>query len=160
MQFTTTDNINSSITNSIGNGSLFERSDYDISNPSSDLPSILSHFSMDKNEINDRSRFLLCNDSLDKQIIECLYNLGMSPALKGFRYLKLAIKMGLIDIQNIDLITKFTYPKIARVYGTNSKAVERSIRTCIRTLGDDVKGYSNKKFIFMIIYRLNLEGLE
>lgn len=127
-------------------------------NQSEDLSFVVSQLveTQDSKSI-ERSKFLLCSSELDKQVIKKLYSLGMSPALKGFRYLKLAIKMGLIDIQNIDLITKFTYPKIARVFGTNSKAVERSIRTCIKTLGGDIATYSNKRFIFMIIYQLNIE---
>ena len=90
---------------------------------------------------------------LNKQIGNLLFDLGISPHLKGFRYLKCAIEIAIEDFDSVDMITKILYPEVAKVYKTTAGAVERAIRTAISSTEPKLGHRSNKEFIF---YTINL----
>ena len=88
---------------------------------------------------------------LNKQIGNLLFDLGISPHLKGFRYLRRAIEIAIEDFDSVDMITKILYPEVAKVYKTTAGAVERAIRTAISSTEPKLGHCSNKEFIFYMI---------
>jgi two-component system response regulator (stage 0 sporulation protein A) len=77
-------------------------------------------------------------------------NLGVSPALLGYGYIKYAVELMFTDETYMYSITKKLYPKIAIKYNTTADRVERAIRHAIETgwikgsevLQKDLFGYS------------------
>lgn len=68
----------------------------------------------------------------DEYIEEMLFKIGITPNLKGFNYIKEAVK--LIDKnpnQYCTGITKKLYPDVAKLNNVTSSAVERGIRHAI-----------------------------
>ncbi|MBS7402288.1 MAG: sporulation initiation factor Spo0A C-terminal domain-containing protein [Oscillospiraceae bacterium] len=68
--------------------------------------------------------------------IECkierkLLDLGIPPHVKGFLYIREAVKMLLENEGKIFGITKILYPDIAKLHNTTSTRVERAIRHSI-----------------------------
>ena len=94
---------------------------------------------------------------LNKQIGNLLFDLGISPHLKGFRYLRYAIEIAIEDFDSVDMITKILYPEVAKVYKTTAGAVERAIRTAISSTEPKLGHCSNKEFIFHVINLLSNE---
>lgn len=60
-----------------------------------------------------------------------LQRLGITPVLKGYNYILLAIKLAFEDEENIKRVTKCLYPRIARLEKTTLNCVEHSIRNAI-----------------------------
>lgn len=58
-----------------------------------------------------------------------LYRLGLTANYRGFFYVSYAIELSIEKEERLLLVTKWLYPEVAKRYGTNWKAVERSIRT-------------------------------
>ncbi len=73
---------------------------------------------------------------MKKQISEILFNLGISPNLKGFRYLLWSIQYvydkGILNIS----ITKDLYPDCAKEFKTTLYGAERAMRHCIEKSAD------------------------
>ena len=69
--------------------------------------------------------------SMDKQISKIFVSIGIPPHIKGYQYLRTAIKMCTKDTTIISAITKRLYPDVAKEYGTTSSKVERAIRHAI-----------------------------
>lgn len=72
----------------------------------------------------------------DSENSELLMRLGIRANLKGFAYLKTAVKICREDRGELDGITKRLYPSIAKRYGTSADKVEQAIRHAIRTSWD------------------------
>lgn len=70
-------------------------------------------------------------DRLTIEISDVLTRLGIKKSLRGYKYLRSAVRLGLEDSESIDLITKIMYPSIAKEYGATPGRVERAIRTAI-----------------------------
>lgn len=62
-------------------------------------------------------------------IEEILLRLGVTANYKGYLYILSAVELCLADRENLHLVTKYVYPKVAKLYHTNWRAVERNIRT-------------------------------
>lgn len=75
-------------------------------------------------------------ETSDNENSELLIRLGVRANLKGFAYLKTAVKICREDRGELDGITKRLYPSIAKMYGTSADKVEQSIRHAIRTSWD------------------------
>lgn len=73
----------------------------------------------------------LKSKSLDHKIMEILLSLGMPPHLKGYQYLKEAIKMVIAEPMLIYSITKRLYPGIAYKFDVTPTKVELAIRHTI-----------------------------
>ncbi|MBQ2714530.1 MAG: sporulation transcription factor Spo0A [Clostridia bacterium] len=76
-----------------------------------------------------------CEDSEEKSFESKIANIFMSvgiPAhIKGYRYLKEAIKLAVAKPDIMNSITKELYPTVASVYSTTASKVERAIRHAI-----------------------------
>ncbi|MBS7401560.1 MAG: sporulation initiation factor Spo0A C-terminal domain-containing protein [Eubacteriales bacterium] len=69
--------------------------------------------------------------SMDKQISKIFVSIGIPPHIKGYQYLRTAIKMCVKDTTIISSITKRLYPDVAKAYKTTPSKVERAIRHAI-----------------------------
>ena len=66
--------------------------------------------------------------SVDQQIMEIFWALGMPPHLKGYQYLRTAIRMAVDQPSIIYNITKGLYPAIAKKFDVTPTKVELAIR--------------------------------
>lgn len=97
--------------------------------------------------------FLDEDNQLTAKIMILLNNLGLSPNLCGYSYLKRAIEMGYWDPTVLYHVTKMVYPDIAREYHTTVASVERAIRHCI----DVIWERGNKELYYCILRGVNME---
>ena len=70
-------------------------------------------------------------ETLDDQITNLFLTLGIPANIKGYQYLREAVRMVVDDPDVINRITKELYPGIARKYSTSASKVERAIRHAI-----------------------------
>lgn len=70
-------------------------------------------------------------DTLDTQITNLIHNLGIPANLKGYFFIREAIKMVVNDTSLLGAVTKELYPNIAKLYNTTPSRVERAIRHAI-----------------------------
>jgi two-component system response regulator (stage 0 sporulation protein A) len=70
-------------------------------------------------------------NDLDVTVTRILLTLGVPAHVKGYQFLREAVIMAIKDRNTVDLITKFIYPDIARIYGTTPSRVERAIRHAV-----------------------------
>ncbi len=87
------------------------------------------------------------------KISKLLKQLGITPNLKGYLYLRQAIEIGVRDASVFDGITKRLYPHIAEQNHTTSTSVERTIRHAI----DTVWSKGNKELFWSITQTCTLE---
>lgn len=64
---------------------------------------------------------------------ELLVRLSIKPNLKGYHYLKTAVRICMKDMEELNGITKRLYPSIARKHGVTADSVEHAIRHAIVT---------------------------
>ncbi len=112
--------------------------------------------------------------SLDSTISEIMHQIGVPAHIKGYQYLRTAIRLSVEDPEMISAVTKILYPTVAKTYHSTSSRVERAIRHAIEVAWDrgDVDvlssyfGYTiqntrgkptNSEFIAMIADRLRLK---
>ncbi len=69
--------------------------------------------------------------SLDEKIANIFISVGIPAHIKGYKFLREAIKMSIDNPNIINSITKKLYPSIAVKYETTSSKVERAIRHAI-----------------------------
>ena len=69
--------------------------------------------------------------SLDKKISNIFITIGVPPHIKGYQYLREAIKICINDTEIISSITKRLYPDVAKKFNTSASKVERAIRHAI-----------------------------
>jgi two-component system response regulator (stage 0 sporulation protein A) len=69
--------------------------------------------------------------SVDKRISNIFLSIGLPPHIKGYQYLREAIKICIKDTGIISSITKRLYPDVAKKFNTTSSKVERAIRHAI-----------------------------
>ena len=69
--------------------------------------------------------------TLDDRLSNIFLSLGIPAHIKGYQFLREAIKLVIEDPDRINRITKELYPAIARRFGTSSSKVERAIRHAI-----------------------------
>ena len=70
-------------------------------------------------------------ESVDEQITNLFLTLGIPAHIKGYQYLREAIRMVLENHDVINRITKELYPGIARRFDTSASKVERAMRHAI-----------------------------
>ena len=115
------------------------------------------------------------NRSLDEKISNLFISVGIPAHIKGYQFLREAIKMTIENPDIINSITKRLYPSIAERYGTSASKVERAIRHAIEVAWNrgkieninnifGIKIYSpnekptNGEFIALIADKLLLES--
>ncbi len=113
--------------------------------------------------------------SLDEKISNLFISVGIPAHIKGYQFLREAIKMTIETPDIINSITKRLYPSIAERYGTSASKVERAIRHAIEVAWNrgkieninnifGIKIYSpnekptNGEFIALIADKLLLES--
>ena len=70
-------------------------------------------------------------ETLDEQITNLFLTLGIPAHIKGYQYLREAVRMVLENHDVINRITKELYPGIARRFDTSASKVERAMRHAI-----------------------------
>lgn len=123
-------------------------------------------------KINKASKEVSEND-MDIVISDIMRQIGVPAHIKGYHYLRSAIKLSVEDDEMLSSVTKILYPTIAKMYKTTSSRVERAIRHAIEVAWDrgDVDvlssyfGYTiqsqrgkptNSEFIAMIADKIKL----
>lgn len=76
---------------------------------------------------------------LEEKITNIFITVGIPAHIKGYQFLREAIKMAVHDPQIINSITKKLYPSIADLYDTSASKVERAIRHAIEVAWDKGK---------------------
>lgn len=71
--------------------------------------------------------------TLDKRISQMLHEYEIKPSIRGYRYLREAIKLVYENEGYLNAITNELYPNIAEKYETEWGRVERAIRYAIET---------------------------
>ena len=69
--------------------------------------------------------------AIDEKISYIFMTVGIPAHIKGYKFLREAIKMSINDPNIINSITKRLYPEIATKYETSASKVERAIRHAI-----------------------------
>ena len=115
------------------------------------------------------------NKNLDERISNLFISVGIPAHIKGYQFLREAIKMTIEQPDIINSITKRLYPGIAEIYQTSPSKVERAIRHAIEVAWNrgkieninnvfGIKIYSpnekptNGEFIALIADKLLLES--
>ncbi len=113
-------------------------------------------------------------EHIEVRISEVLHQLGIPAHIKGYLYLREAIKLVFEDIKLMGAVTKKLYPKVAENFDTPPSRVERAIRHAIDVAWEkgeqqEVRNYfgntltsssgkpTNSQFIAKIADRLRLE---
>lgn len=112
--------------------------------------------------------------TIDERIATMFLTIGMPAHIKGYQFLREAVKMVMDSPDMINRITKELYPGIAHHFNTTSSKVERAIRHAIevawgrgridvinQVFGSNVCSLDNKptngEFIALVADKLNLE---
>ena len=107
-------------------------------------------------------------------VTSVIHEIGVPAHIKGYQYLREAIKIAVNDMEVINAITKVLYPQVAKTFSTTPSRVERAIRHAIEVAWDrgDLEvlqsffGYTvsnskgkptNSEFIALIADRLQLQ---
>ena len=115
--------------------------------------------------------------NLEAMVTSVIHEIGVPAHIKGYQYLREAIKIAVGDLEVINAITKVLYPQVAKTFSTTPSRVERAIRHAIEVAWDrgDLEtlqrffGYTisnskgkptNSEFIALIADRLQLELQE
>ena len=72
-----------------------------------------------------------CRQNVDERLGSLFLTMGIPAHIKGYQFLRQAVKMVVADPDVINRITKELYPGIARYFGTSASKVERAIRHAI-----------------------------
>lgn len=133
----------------------------------------ISRLSSWKSEVKKRALREFTDSDMDIVISDIMRQIGVPAHIKGYQYLRSAIKLCVNDSEMLGSVTKILYPTVAKQYGTTSSRVERAIRHAIEVAWDrgDVDvlssyfGYTiqsqrgkptNSEFIAMIADKLKL----
>ena len=115
------------------------------------------------------------NRQLDEKITNIFITVGIPAHIKGYQFLREAIKMAISNPEIINSITKKLYPSIAQKFDTSSSKVERAIRHAIEVAWKrgkieninslfGIKVYSdnekptNGEFIALVADKMLIEG--
>ena len=113
--------------------------------------------------------------SLDEKIANIFISVGIPAHIKGYQFLREAIKMAVDSPEIINSITKKLYPSIAKKFDTTPSKVERAIRHAIEVAWNrgkieninqifGIKVYSanekptNGEFIALVADKMLIEG--
>ncbi|EOE7215456.1 TPA: sporulation transcription factor Spo0A [Clostridioides difficile] len=121
-----------------------------------------------------RSDFVKNVGNIETEITNIMHEIGVPAHIKGYLYLREAIKMVIDNVELLGAVTKELYPSIAKKFNTTPSRVERAIRHAIEVAWSRGKvdtinqlfGYTvhntkgkptNSEFIAMIADKLRLE---
>ncbi len=69
--------------------------------------------------------------SMDEKISNVFITVGIPAHIKGYQFLREAVKMAIVNPDIINSITKKLYPEVAKRFNTSASKVERAIRHAI-----------------------------
>lgn len=133
-------------------------------------------FSMSEEKVDENSYITNNIDEIiESKVTNIIHKVGIPAHIKGYKYLRCAIKKTIIDEDIINSVTKELYPQVAKEYSTTPPRVERAIRHAIEVAwnrGEEetlnkIFGYTvssnkgkptNSEFIAMIADRLRLQN--
>ena len=112
--------------------------------------------------------------NVEAMVTSVIHEIGVPAHIKGYQYLREAIKIAVGDMEVINAITKVLYPQVAKTFATTPSRVERAIRHAIEVAWDrgDLEtlqrffGYTvnsakgkptNSEFIALVADRLQLQ---
>ena len=115
------------------------------------------------------------NKQLEEKITNIFITVGIPAHIKGYQFLREAVKMAIKNPEIINSITKELYPSIAEHFDTSASKVERAIRHAIEVAWNRgkieninnvfwIKIYSNNEkptngeFIALVADKMLLEG--
>ncbi len=115
------------------------------------------------------------NRQLEEKITNIFITVGIPAHIKGYQFLREAIKMAIDNPEIINSITKKLYPSIAERYETTASKVERAIRHAIEVAWNrgkieninalfGIRVYSNNEkptngeFIALVADKMLIEG--
>ena len=115
------------------------------------------------------------NKQLEEKISNIFITVGIPAHIKGYQFLREAIKMAIDNPEIINSITKKLYPSIAERFDTSSSKVERAIRHAIEVAWNrgkieninnlfGIRVYSNNEkptngeFIALVADKMLIEG--
>lgn len=142
--------------------------------PSISISNNLSNMSNFKNVQSNGRDFIENNENIDTQITNIIHRIGVPAHIKGYTFIREAIKMVIEDTSLLGAVTKELYPTIAKKYNTTPSRVERAIRHAIEvawsrgdttiieqffayTLNPTKSKPTNSEFIAVIADKLRLE---
>ncbi len=113
-------------------------------------------------------------EDLNMVITEILHQIGVPAHIKGYQYVREAIRLSVEDPEMLNSVTKILYPTVAKTFNSTSSRVERAIRHGIEVAWDrgDVEvlnsyfGYTiqsqrgkptNSEFVAMISDKIRLK---
>jgi two-component system response regulator (stage 0 sporulation protein A) len=116
------------------------------------------------------------NRAVEEKITNIFITVGIPAHIKGYQFLREAIKMAIEQPEIINSITKKLYPSIADKFETSASKVERAIRHAIEVAWNrgkieninalfGIKVYSNNEkptngeFIALVADKMLLEGI-
>lgn len=74
--------------------------------------------------------------NLDLIITDIIHQVGVPAHIKGYHYLREAIKCSIGDSEMLECVTKLLYPTVAKRFQTTQSRVERAIRHAIEIAWD------------------------
>lgn len=115
------------------------------------------------------------NNQIEEKITNIFITVGIPAHIKGYQFLREAIKLAIANPEIINSITKKLYPTIAEKYSTSASKVERAIRHAIEVAWNrgkieninnlfGIKVYSsnekptNGEFIALVADKMLIEG--
>lgn len=115
------------------------------------------------------------NNHIEEKITNIFITVGIPAHIKGYQFLREAIKLAIANPEIINSITKKLYPTIAEKYDTSASKVERAIRHAIEVAWNrgkieninnlfGIKVYSsnekptNGEFIALVADKMLIEG--
>lgn len=78
-----------------------------------------------------RLKLQLNNKIMDERLSSIFIRAGIPPHIKGYQFLREAVKLSVANPDMINSITKKLYPAVAEIYNTTPSKVERAIRHAI-----------------------------
>lgn len=69
--------------------------------------------------------------NLDEKLSNIFIRAGIPPHIKGYQYLRVAVKLAINQPEIVNSITKKLYPTVAEYFNTTASKVERAIRHAI-----------------------------
>lgn len=109
-----------------------------------------SNFLRDDSAKSDESKNIL---TLDARIGTIFLTLGISVKIKGYRYLREAVKLVYEDPCRIDNLTRDVYAFLAETYSERTANIERAMGYAITASCDSDKFYGINKYLGAVIYK-------
>lgn len=78
---------------------------------------------------------------LENRTARVLLGCGMRPALTGYRYLQVAVRIGIQDPYKLAKVSARLFPAVAEECGTNASCVDRNIRNAVLEVFKEPNGY-------------------